>query len=103
MATIPDACRNAWREQRASFFSIPPVHAAFFGICAVRGSNASVSGGLEGAQDSVKWEMIRYIVITARHNHGRYQALLHQLGIPTIELSNTREIARFYQSEGLER
>jgi adenylate kinase family enzyme len=60
-------------------------------------------GGLEGAQDSVKWEMIRYIVITARHNHGRYQELLRQLGIPTIELANTYEIARFYHSEGLER
>jgi adenylate kinase family enzyme len=60
-------------------------------------------GGLEGGRDSVKWEMIRYIVITARHNHGRYQEMLHQVGIPTIELSNTRKIARFYQSEGLER
>jgi hypothetical protein len=60
-------------------------------------------GGLEGAQDSVKWEMIRYIVVTGRHNHRRYQEMLHQLGIPTIELSNAREIARFYQSEGLVR
>jgi hypothetical protein len=34
---------------------------------------------------------------------GRYQAMLRQLGIPTIELANAYEIARFYQSGGLKR
>ncbi len=60
-------------------------------------------GALEGGQDSVKWDMIRYIAVTARKNHHRYQAMLDHISLPQIRLSTTRAIAGFFRSEGLSR
>ena len=60
-------------------------------------------GTLAGGKDSVKWLMIRHIAVTARKNHRRYQEMLDQISLPQIRLSTSRDIARFYRAEGLQR
>jgi adenylate kinase family enzyme len=58
-------------------------------------------GGLEGGLDTVKWAMIRHITVTSRDNRRRYGEMFNHIDLPKIRLSTTREIARFYRSEGL--
>ena len=60
-------------------------------------------GGLEGGQDNVKWDMIRYIAFDT-HKIRRHQAkMFDRISLPHIRLSASRDIARFYQSERLSR
>jgi adenylate kinase family enzyme len=60
-------------------------------------------GALEGGRDSVKWDMIRHIAITTRRNRTQYRAIFEQIGLPKIRLTTTREVASFYEFEGLRR
>jgi adenylate kinase family enzyme len=60
-------------------------------------------GGLEGGKDSVKWAMIRHIVATTRENRRRYVAMFEQITLPKIKLMTSRDLAEFYQSEGISR
>jgi adenylate kinase family enzyme len=60
-------------------------------------------GSLEGAKDSVKWEMIRHIAVTTRQNRRRYKEMFDHISLPKVRLSTAREIIRFYQSKGLGR
>jgi adenylate kinase family enzyme len=60
-------------------------------------------GGLEGGKDSAKWSMIHHIVVTTRKNRRRYKEMFDRIGVPKVRLSTAREIAGFYQSEGLHR
>lgn len=60
-------------------------------------------GNLEGAKDSVKWAMIRFITVTTRQNRMRYKAMFDQISLPKIKLLTTRELDHFYRSEGLDR
>ena len=65
--------------------------------------NVAVSGGLEGGRDSVKWGMIRHIVITTRKNRRRYVELFEQVTLPKIKLMTSHRLAEFYRAEGLSR
>lgn len=58
-------------------------------------------GGLEGARDSVKWEMIHYIVSTARQKRARHDALFAKAALPGIRLTGSRALNDFYRAEGL--
>ena len=60
-------------------------------------------GALEGGQDSVKWDMIRHILVTTRKNRLRYLEMLAQTGLPSLYLSGPGALARFYRAEGLSR
>lgn len=60
-------------------------------------------GSLEGCKDSVKWTMIRHITITTPGNRKRYNEMFAHINLPKIKLSSTRELARFYRLEQLER
>jgi adenylate kinase family enzyme len=60
-------------------------------------------GGLEGGRDSVKWGMVRHIVITTRKNRRRYAEMFEQVGLPKIKLMTSRRLAEFYRAEGLSR
>jgi adenylate kinase family enzyme len=61
------------------------------------------AGALPGGHDSLKWVMLHHIAVATRANRRRYAALFRQISLPRISLSSTREIARFYRTEGLER
>jgi adenylate kinase family enzyme len=60
-------------------------------------------GALEGGQDSVKWDMIRHIVITTRGNRRRYRDMFEGLTLPKVRISSTKELADFYRANGLQR
>ena len=60
-------------------------------------------GTLEGGQDSVKWSMIRHIVVTTPANRKRYAQLFEETGLPTLQLDTPQALARFYRREGLSR
>ncbi|MGO1767906.1 MAG: AAA family ATPase [Advenella sp.] len=59
-------------------------------------------GDLEGALDSVKWEMIRHIAFVTPGNHKRYTELLAQTALPTVSLPSVRDIKRAYRHWGLD-
>ena len=53
--------------------------------------------------DSVKWAMIWHIAVATRRNRTRYKEMFVHISLPKMRLSTSREITRFYQSEGLGR
>ncbi|MGH8813916.1 MAG: AAA family ATPase [Advenella sp.] len=59
-------------------------------------------GALEGAQDSLKWEMIRHIAVVTPGNHKRYIKLLEQTALPTVSLPSVRAINDIYRQWGLQ-
>ena len=60
-------------------------------------------GGLEGGQDSIKWNMIHHIAIATPANRQRYAVLYDQLRLPKIPLQSARAIERCYLDWELER
>lgn len=58
-------------------------------------------GALEGAADSVKWLMIRYILFQAPANRRRYATLVGEVGIPAVRLFSRRRIMQAYAEWGL--
>lgn len=60
-------------------------------------------GGLEGEQDSIKWEMLRHIAVTTRENRKRYAELQRTIEIPKVYLSSARQIEACYLEWGLNR
>lgn len=53
-------------------------------------------GGLEGGRVSVKWGMIRHIVVITRKNRRRYVEMFEQVTPPKIKLTTLRKLADFY-------
>lgn len=60
-------------------------------------------GALEGGIDSVKWEMVRHIVVTTRVNRRRYQEIFESIALPKVKLMTLRGQACFCLAAGLER
>ena len=60
-------------------------------------------GALEGGQDSVKWDMVRHIVATARTDRVRYAELLGGLALPKLVLPSPTALAGFYRANALSR
>lgn len=60
-------------------------------------------GALEGGQDSVKWDMIRYIAVTGPKNQQRYRQMLGEIDLPQIRLGSARDLSSFYRAESLSR
>jgi adenylate kinase family enzyme len=60
-------------------------------------------GGLAGGRDSIKWDMIRHIVVTTRGDRSRHAEMFQRIGIPKLHLASLREIAAFYRTEQLPR
>ncbi|MDO8359680.1 MAG: AAA family ATPase [Devosia sp.] len=54
------------------------------------------AGALEGNRDSVKWEMIHWIVVVSPGNLRRYRIELSQTGLPFIEAHGMRQLRQVY-------
>jgi adenylate kinase family enzyme len=54
-------------------------------------------GNLEGNKDSLKWDMVHWVLVRAPRNIARYRTMLPASGLPFIELSSMRELRRAYQ------
>lgn len=61
------------------------------------------AGGLMSGRDSVKWSMIRHIVIAGIADRRRYAAFFDAAHLPKVRLTSSVAIASFYRTEGLTR
>ena len=60
-------------------------------------------GALAGAQDSIKWEMVRWILVRQPKLRARDVKHLRSAGLPLIELNSMAELNRLYKAWRLER
>ncbi len=60
-------------------------------------------GSLAGDKDSIKWEMVRWILLVQPTNRERDRQRVRAVGLPLIELNSMRELQRLYREWGLER
>lgn len=59
------------------------------------------AGHLEGARDSIKWEMIDWILIKTRNSGRRYGRFIRESGLPFVECQSARELDALYRTWGL--
>ena len=60
-------------------------------------------GALEGGRDSVKWDVIRHIVVATRANRIRYRDMIDGISQPKVQISTTENLIAFYRANGLRR
>lgn len=60
-------------------------------------------GSLAGDKDSIKWEMVRWILLVQPPMRERNRARVRAAGLPLIELGSMRELKRLYAAWGLTR
>jgi adenylate kinase family enzyme len=60
-------------------------------------------GALPGAQDSLKWLMIKYILLEQPKKRQRDIALLRASGLPMVKFDSLGELRRAYEAWGLSR
>jgi adenylate kinase family enzyme len=60
-------------------------------------------GNLEGNRDSLKWDMVTWVLVRAPRSIERYRRALPASGLPFIELNSMREVRRAYAEWGLVR
>lgn len=60
-------------------------------------------GGLDGASERVRWNMLRYIAFATHRKRRSAGVLFDRIALPKVALRSVRAIARFYRAEGLER
>jgi hypothetical protein len=60
-------------------------------------------GQLEGNRDSIKWQMIRWILIDQPSKHEASGQQLRASGLPLLELSSMRELNALYAAWALKR
>lgn len=60
-------------------------------------------GALDGNADSVKWNMIHWILFVQPANHGKYDAMLAEAGLPVVRANSMAEVKTLYRAWGLER
>ncbi|VXC81578.1 AAA family ATPase [Sphingomonas sp. 8AM] len=60
-------------------------------------------GALEGGRDSVKWDMIRHIMVATRSNRRRYRGMFASIQLPKVRLAPRTAVSDFYRANGLHR
>ncbi|MCJ2141368.1 AAA family ATPase [Methylobacterium sp. E-066] len=60
-------------------------------------------GALEGGRDSVKWNMIRHIVVATPANRKLLAAQFDRIGLPKLRLDTPGALTRFSLTAGLDR
>jgi len=61
------------------------------------------AGHLDGALDSIKWEMIRWVLVSPHKNRKRYLAAAKATKLPVIDLPRMRDVNTAYSTWGLQR
>ncbi|WP_170312635.1 P-loop NTPase family protein [Spirosoma agri] len=54
-------------------------------------------GGLDGAPERIKWDMLHHIAVVTPINRSRYERMFHTIDLPKIRLSSVRQISQCYQ------
>ncbi|WP_423067718.1 AAA family ATPase [Devosia sp. CN2-171] len=60
-------------------------------------------GSLAGDKDSIKWEMVRWILVRQPKLRERDRTYLRSAGLPMIELDSMAELNQLYAAWGLDR
>jgi adenylate kinase family enzyme len=60
-------------------------------------------GNLEGARDSIKWEMIHWILVVSPPRLAGYPAIVEASGLPHVETHGMAALNRLYAEWGLSR
>ena len=60
-------------------------------------------GGLDGARERLKLDMLHYIAVVTPFNRRRYAKIFAALDLPAVRLASTRAIDAAYDDWGLER
>lgn len=60
-------------------------------------------GALDGNRDSIKWDMIRWVLVASPRNVRRYRQELPRVGLPFVETRGMRELNGLYANWGLQR
>ncbi|MBB3455095.1 adenylate kinase family enzyme [Rhizobium sp. BK313] len=55
------------------------------------------AGHLEGAKDSIKWEMVHWILVKTRNSGVKYAKILQESGLPTIECHTADALNNLYR------
>jgi adenylate kinase family enzyme len=55
------------------------------------------AGHLEGAKDSIKWEMVHWILVKTRNSGVKYAKILQESGLPTIECYTADALNNLYR------
>jgi adenylate kinase family enzyme len=63
----------------------------------------SRAGNLEGGKDSIKWEMVRWILLVQPTRREQSLERLRTTGLPLIELNSMRELKALYTAWDLRR
>lgn len=61
------------------------------------------AGALEGNRDSIKWEMIHWILFVTPRNLAQYRKRLPAAGLPYLEVRAMAQLNRLYAEWGLSR
>jgi adenylate kinase family enzyme len=59
------------------------------------------AGHLEGAKDSIKWEMIHWILVQTRNSGLNYSQAIQGSGLPAVECHTTVELNELYRAWAL--
>jgi adenylate kinase family enzyme len=59
-------------------------------------NNSARAGHLEGAKDSIKWEMIDWVLFKSPKNVAKYQRMIDTAGITEVTCANTHELNALY-------
>jgi adenylate kinase family enzyme len=55
------------------------------------------AGHLEGAKDSIKWEMVHWILVKTRNSGVKYAKVLQESGLPTVECHTAAALDNLYR------
>lgn len=64
-------------------------------------NRSSRAGHLEGTQDSLKWEMIHWILVKTRDSSGKYAAIIGKSGLPAVECHTAKALNELYRAWNL--
>ncbi|TXI11992.1 MAG: AAA family ATPase [Rhizobium sp.] len=56
------------------------------------------AGHLEGAQDSIKWEMVQWILVKTRNSGAKYAKMLQDTRLPLVECHTSEALDKLYRA-----
>lgn len=60
------------------------------------------AGGLPGNKDSIKWEMVQWVLVKSRRHGGKYERMGRESGLPMVVCRNARELNQLYRAWSLD-
>ena len=58
-------------------------------------------GGLAGGKDSIKWEMIDWVLFKSKKNSDRYLKMARATALPIVEVQSAKQLNAVYKAWGL--